>query len=1010
MIKIFILFGLIISFLFSKEFIVSDEKEFILALQNSENNGESDTIILNEGIYSVESPDKTFKYESSEGQDLIIKSADGLSRDSVILNGNRMDKTLSFKNEDHKITIVVSNISIVNGYSQKKGGGIYMESEGDLNLDNLIIFNNLSNYDGAGVYNKGTVVINDCNISNNITNKGRGGGVFSGKNVIVKGSYITKNFSYKHGGGIFSKKTTLIKETYVEDNQGSYGGGIFSPKKIKMKDSRIANNTARYDGGGLKAQEIKILDSNITENRASYGGGIHTQKIIANGLFTKGNIANYGGGILTKRATLKDSVISQNQSKYSGAGIKANKLNIKNSIISSNVSNKNGGGIETNRLIMANSRVINNVALKGGGINASSCTITNSAISYNKSRYAGGGIKTYKAKIRYSTICHNETETTGGGIDGVKVTITNSNISENKAKKGGGVFGPHISKVILTSSFLYKNSAKQGSAVSGNVKVYNCLLIDNNNEADGMTLHGKGVLVNNIIKNLLLENRESREIVLTGDTKIYNNFVNSGNVFSSKYHKLEKKENKDIDTLKNFTSDENNLTFHFGLDSGLSRIGLNPNKEKKCSELFNTELEYKNVMEKASRNTTSDEDGEIEFSIRDNRENPEDGTIIKNNENANLLVDISDLMIEGDQKIFSEIYFVIITRKGKYKIIDYFMDFGEKKGFKRLKGDTTSYRYHTPGLKNIRVKIIDEVGNQIVKDFSVNIYDLTREEFKEMIKDPKTRKYLEKVSNGVLDVTDDPKKSLYDVATEATFDETVHDSVFAFDDDLKLDSETKENRDEFNLTKMIKYNNSLHEVKEYILSHLEEFNLTTSDRYKAGVEDVKSYILKNPGEFNLTEFKNYEEIVVDIQESILNNLDEYNLTKKENVKMAFQKGQSDVLENLEAFDLMTMEDFQKRLQAEMEKLTRLIKANPSKYGIKITKEVLDNLKKGWTLLGTIDTVTDMSLFKDFKIIWIFVDGKFQGYSPIPRIRKQIANSGFKVFKEIPKNAGIWLNK
>ena len=47
----------------------------------------------------------------------------------------------------------------------------------------------------------------------------------------------------------------------------------------------------------------------------------------------------------------------------------------------------------------------------------------------------------------------------------------------------------------------------------------------------------------------------------------------------------------------------------------------------------------------------------------------------------------------------------------------------------------------------------------------------------------------------------------------------------------------------------------------------------------------------------------------------------------------------------------------------MQKSTRKIKQNPSKYGIKITKEVLDSLDKGWSLLGTLAEINDISIFQ-----------------------------------------------
>jgi hypothetical protein len=55
-------------------------------------------------------------------------------------------------------------------------------------------------------------------------------------------------------------------------------------------------------------------------------------------------------------------------------------------------------------------------------------------------------------------------------------------------------------------------------------------------------------------------------------------------------------------------------------------------------------------------------------------------------------------------------------------------------------------------------------------------------------------------------------------------------------------------------------------------------------------------------------------------------------------------------------------------------------------------------------------INDISIFKDFKIIWIFADGEFKGYSPYPEIRRKIRNAHFPIFNKVPKNAGLWLYK
>ena len=518
-----------------------------------------------------------------------------------------------------------------------------------------------------------------------------------------------------------------------------------------------------------------------------------------------------------------------------------------------------------------------------------------------------------------------------------------------------------------------------------------------NNYAEGMTLYGKGILINNVIRNLTAPNLISKEIFMTGDLKLENNYLNMSNIFNYKMYKLNRYGNLPLKAIKN-TEDLSDIS---GKQSYISQIGLYPDLRQKCQDVFDVHQAYNSLIEKVliDKNVINNPNEKI-VSLKRNKK-------VKNR--TSLLADISDLMIEGEQKVFYELYFVIIVRNGKNPIKEYWIDFGEGKGFQKIRGNTTTHRFQNAGIKDIKVKIVDSEKNVISKTFSVDIYDLTQEEFRALLQDKDTRQYLEKLSKGVLKIAEDQKGTKYSNAVEIFKLDKENRSKDLPNKYGKLFKELKDetaSSNEFNISKMIKFNNGIKEVKEYILNNLEEFNLVSKEDSKTAIENAKNYILENPGEFNLTSFKNYEEILYDIKEQIFQNLDEYNLTFKENVKIAYEEGKNKVLKNPKSFNLMNVSN----LQYEMQKLTQKIKQNPSKYGIKITREVLESLDRGWSLLGTLAEIKDISIFKDFKIVWIFADGEFKGYSPYPDIRRKIRNAHFPIFNKVPKNAGLWLYK
>ncbi len=982
---------------FAKQFIVTTAKEFHLALKSAENNEEDDTIILRKGRY-IASPTLIFKYESFENYDLNIEAEESAKEGEVIIDGNRLSSTLSIINNEYKILVNISNITIQNGKTDQKGGGILMDNIGELNLDNVIVKNNQSKYDGAGVYNLGTVIINKSKIISNESLRGVGGGLFTGRNAIVKDSIFENNKAYKHGGAIYSTKTALVKDSLLSYNKSSYGGAFYGLTKIKVTNSQFINNKADYDGGAIKCEKAKLIDVKLSKNSAkNYGGAIYVSQLSLINAIINHNSAKYGGSIFVEYAQIKFTTFKKNKAKYSGGAIKGSNIVLKDCKIISNQVKRNGGAIDSPQVIIMNSNISHNRGGKGGAIFSKYVTITNSNIVQNKAKISGGAIKGYTVKIRYSTLCNNQAESRGGAIDGVDITITNSNISKNRSHKGGGIYSAHTAKLNLTNSIMYKNIADYGGAIFGNVKIFNSLILRNIGE--GMSLYGKGMLVNNIIRNDTAPDMVSKEFYMTGNLKLENNYLNMSNIYNYQLYKLYRKGNLPISKLETF----DDLTPIFGKQSPIAHIGIYPDFTKKCNEIFDVQQAYQKLLDSLRI-------GNKEYEVIDDNNSIITMDRQKNRhfQKTSIFADISDLMIEGDQKIFNEIYFVIILRTGKYKVAEYWVDFDEGKGFEKLKHKSFTHRFKSSGIKDIKIKIIDTAGHEVIKEFPLDIYELSQDEFRELLHDKATRRFLEKLSKGVLNVADNPHGSKYLQAIGGSGNGGDEDEYIKSRYGKLLNELNSENTssNEFNISKMIQFNNGVNEVKEYILNNLEEFNLVSKEDSKEAVENAKNYILANPQEFNLTTFRNYEEIITDIQKQILANLDEYNLTYKKEVDIAYKKGQKKVLNNPKEFNLLTMNE----LQGEMIKLTNKIKANPTKYGIKVTRDVVESLDNGWSLLGTLAQIDDISIFDSAKIVWIFADGQFKGYSSHPDIRRKIRNANFEVFHFIPKNAGIWLYK
>ncbi len=132
------------------------------------------------------------------------------------------------------------------------GGGLYVESGGEVKVVGTEFYGNRSGYGGGiGVYNllqQGTVNLVQGSLAYN-TADGDGGGLWVyGGNVTVNTSTVSLNLAKGNGGGAY----------------GAYGSGI-----IDFRSSTIVDNLAYGTGGGLNANSMSLRNSILARNNAS---------------------------------------------------------------------------------------------------------------------------------------------------------------------------------------------------------------------------------------------------------------------------------------------------------------------------------------------------------------------------------------------------------------------------------------------------------------------------------------------------------------------------------------------------------------------------------------------------------------------------------------------------------------------------------------------------------------------------------------------------------------------
>lgn len=113
--------------------------------------------------------------------------------------------------------------------------------------------------------------------------------------MTIQGGYgnnyhFGNNYVHDCGGGIFNQGTLVIDDCIIAGNKAELGGGIYNGGMVTVRDSTISGNTASTwdrvgEGGGIYNDYLGLVDlisGSIDHNTADYrGGGIYNAGTIA---------------------------------------------------------------------------------------------------------------------------------------------------------------------------------------------------------------------------------------------------------------------------------------------------------------------------------------------------------------------------------------------------------------------------------------------------------------------------------------------------------------------------------------------------------------------------------------------------------------------------------------------------------------------------------------------------------------------------------------------------------
>ena len=157
---------------------------------------------------------------------------------------------------------------------------------------------------------------------------GNGNGIYNVGTVTVNDSIINGNHA-GIGGGILNSGTVTLSNSTLSGNQGKNAGGIVNSGTMTINNSTLSNNFAPEGPGAVSNMggTLTINNSTLSGNRAYVGGG--------------GLITNQGGATVT----INNSTLSGNSVRHGAAGGIVGTATLQNTILANNTGGNCYGGV-----------------------------------------------------------------------------------------------------------------------------------------------------------------------------------------------------------------------------------------------------------------------------------------------------------------------------------------------------------------------------------------------------------------------------------------------------------------------------------------------------------------------------------------------------------------------------------------------------------------------------------------------------------------------------------------
>ncbi len=472
------------------------------------------SIFLANGTYSPSQTNESFFVLCKDYVDII-----GENRENTILDAEETNRVFSSLGTTHSI----KNLTIKNGSppNYRNGGGIFIDGS-SIELENLLITSNSSNYFGGGIHCKdSTPILTNVRIENNSANgfNGFGGGIFfDDSNPILSSVTISNNYAGSGSGIVFDDSNPVFDaenrcNIYNNISEINYGNDIFLKYDNDSIDVFIDTFTV-YDPTITQINypgkvTIDILNSIIVPIDAdifvSPSGSDENSGLTPDDPFK--TISFAVNSIVSNEDDPKNIYLDEGIYSFSNTGEQfplPGKDNVR--IIGENRETSIIDGESNKGIFLLNT--VQNFTLKNMQL-----TNGNSENDYYYQYDDGGAISTRNSVLYLENlIISNNIADHGGGIYnwGSDIEISNTGFVNNSATYAGGGMTSSQANIKLDRVLFYNNTAHCGTGggiyigSNSDLEVVNCTFFSN--EAPSYfgaiyTRNSNTVIVNSILWN-----------------------------------------------------------------------------------------------------------------------------------------------------------------------------------------------------------------------------------------------------------------------------------------------------------------------------------------------------------------------------------------------------------------------------------------------------------------------------------------------------------------------------